>query len=126
MHVRVSFGLSVFACLIGLVFLGFATFQAITQASFEAALIPVIGGAIAEFVAVTVFWVHRKSAEQLNLYYDSLHEIEVFLSTTDMINRLSTDDKRDEAIMLTLAELYQVQKIKAEKDPHSSKRKKQP
>jgi len=115
-HVRVSFGFSVFSCIVGLVFLGIAVFQALSDASFEAALIPAIGGAVTEFVAVTIFWVHRKSAKQLNRYYDSLHEIEVFLSTTDMIDQLSTPEKKDEAIMLTLSELYQVQKIKTQNE----------
>ena len=114
-HVRFSFGFSIFACIVGLIFLGVAVFRTMTDQSFASALIPTIGGAVAEFIAATVFWVHRKSAEQLNRYYDSLHEIEVFLSTTDMIFELSTPEKKDEAILMTLSELYEVQKIKAAK-----------
>jgi len=114
-HVRFSFGFSIFACIVGLAFLGIAVYRAMTDKSFESALIPTIGGAVAEFIAATVFWVHRKSAEQLNRYYDSLHEIEVFLSTTDMVNELSTPEKKDEAILMTLRRLYEVQSIKAAK-----------
>ena len=115
-HVKFSFGFSIFACIVGLVALGLAVWQALAKQNVEAAIVPIIGAAIAEFIAATVFWVHKRSAEQLNRYYDSLHEIEVFLSTTDMIDDLSTPEKKDEAILMTLGELYQVQKIKAEKE----------
>ena len=114
-HVRFSFAFSIAACIGGFVLLSIAVSLAMANQDFKSALIPTIGATIAEFIAATVFWVHRKSAEQLNRYYDSLHEIEVFLSTMDVIDQISSEN-RDAAYQKVLDELFNIQKIKAEKE----------
>ena len=113
-HVRLSFVFSIIACAIGLLLLVAAVFRSIANQDFKSALIPTISATVAELIAATVFWVHRKSAEQLNHYYDSLHEIEVFLSTMDVIDQISSEN-RDAAYQKVLDELFNIQKIKAAK-----------
>jgi len=119
-HAKRSFVFSIVACSIGLGFL----LTAILIAAFgqwQAAIIPTIGAVIAEFIAATVFWVHNKSANQLNRYYDSLHEIDVMVSAADMIENVS-EEGRDKMYMKIIEELFAVQKIKAEKETITKRR----
>lgn len=122
-HAKVSFVFSIVACSIGLLLLCVAVVVAVTS-GWETATIPTVGSVLAEFIAATVFWVHKKSAKQLNRYYDSLHEVDVMVSAADMISGM-TDENRDEAYLKILDELYAVQKIKAAKpdkyDKHKDK-----
>lgn len=111
-HAKFSFHFSIFACSVGVILLAVAIAMALLEKSFQTAIIPIIGAAIAEFIAATVFWVHRKSAEQLNRYYDYLHEIEVFLSTVDIVQQISSVEKQDEAYAKILDELFDIQKEK--------------
>jgi len=124
-HANASFIISVIACFVGLGLLTVAAVFAIQREDFRVAIVPAIGGAVANFIAATVFWVHNKSAQQLNRYYDSLHEIEVFLSSTKIIDKISTADNRDAAYQKVLDELFNIQKIKAAKpgkhDPKPNK-----
>lgn len=94
-----SFILSIVMCVLG--------FSAITSSvrvifvsdiSFMQAVIPVIGGVIVEAIAGTSLVVYKKSLEQLNQYYESLHNNEMFLSLVNLVDRLS-EDKKDEAYM---------------------------
>ena len=113
LHAKASFIISVIACFVGLGLLAVAAYFAIREKDYQVAIVPAIGGAVANFIAATVFWVHNKSAQQLNRYYDSLHEIEVLLSSVKVIEKISTPDKRDEAYARILDELFNIQKIKA-------------
>lgn len=61
-------------------------------------VISLISGSISELISGTVFWVHNKSALQLNHYYDALHENEKFLSAVNTADKLS-DEKREEILM---------------------------
>jgi len=115
LHANASFIISVFSCFIGLGLLVVAAIFAIREKDFCVAIVPAIGGAVANFIAATVFWVHNKSAQQLNRYYDSLHEIEVLLSSTKVIEKISTAEGRDAAYAKILDELFNIQKIKAAK-----------
>jgi len=114
-HAKASFVISVIACFVGLALLAIAAVFAIKEQDFRVGIMPAIGGAVANFIAATVFWVHNKSAQQLNRYYDSLHEIEVFLSSVKVIEKISTKEKQDEAYAKILDELFNIQKIKAAK-----------
>ncbi|MDR2688010.1 MAG: hypothetical protein LBB75_09670 [Oscillospiraceae bacterium] len=109
-----SFTCSVVFSSLGFVLLASAVIFAFTKESFQAALVPTIGAAIAEFIAAAVFWVHNKSAQQLNRYYDSLHEVEIFLSSVYVVEQVSTD-ARDATYAKILDELFNIQKIKAAK-----------
>lgn len=95
---KVSFWLSVFACVFGLLVFLYGIYSAVVLKAMEVTVISVISGAIAELIAATVFWVHNKSALQLNHYYAALHENEKFLSAVNMTDKLS-DDNREEIIM---------------------------
>ncbi|MDR2687293.1 MAG: hypothetical protein LBB75_06030 [Oscillospiraceae bacterium] len=122
LHANASFVISVIACFVGLGLLTAAAVFAIRERDFRVAIVPAIGGAVANFIAATVFWVHNKSAQQLNRYYDSLHEIEVFLSSTKIIEKISMAEGRDAAYQKILDELFNIQKIKAAKDPYPKRR----
>lgn len=92
---RASFVMSIVACSVGIVILAGSVFFAFFAKEAEASIISLIGGVVTELIAGTVFWVHNKSAIQLNRYYNALHESEKFLSTISLVDRLSPD-KRDE------------------------------
>lgn len=62
------------------------------------ALIPAIGGAIVEVVAGTSLFVYRQSLDQLNKYYEALHENERFLSVVNITDKISPE-KKDEVYM---------------------------
>lgn len=119
-HASISFVVSIIACFAGLAAMGYAIWL-VSAGKSDAALIPTISAAVAELTAATVFWVHRKSAAQLNRYYDSLHEIEVFLSALAVI-KLVSSEKQDDAYDKILGELFEIQKIKAQNEAHAKKR----
>ena len=130
-HAKASFVFSIIACSMGMILLVVAVVLAAKKGSLEAGIVPTIGAGIAEFIAATVFWVHRKSAEQLNRYYDSLHEIDVMESAADMINSSESPEECNQLRAILLQELYAVQKIKAAKPekydkPAGSKSKENP
>jgi len=64
----------------------------------EMAIIPAIGGAIAELVAGTALFVYRSSLSQLNHYHKALHEDERFLSSVNLLSRFSTTEAQDEML----------------------------
>lgn len=61
-------------------------------------ILSLIGGTVSELFAGTALLVHKSSLSQLNHYYKSLHENERFLSTLNLVERLS-DSKKDDAIL---------------------------
>lgn len=91
-----SFGLAVIMCILGFVaILSSIVAIFLIDISFIELLIPVIGGAIVEIIAGTSLVVYKKSLEQLNQYYNSLHNNERFLSLVNLVDKLS-NDKKDE------------------------------
>ena len=58
------------------------------------AILPIISGAVIEAIAATTLIVYKKSLEQLNRYYDALHDNEIFLSAVNLANKISYE-KRD-------------------------------
>ena len=58
-------------------------------------VISLVSGTVSELISGTIFWVHSKSALQLNHYYNALHENEKFLSAVNIADKLS-DEKREE------------------------------
>lgn len=94
-----SFYLSVVMCILGFGIIS-ASIIAIflVNISFIQTLIPVIGGAIVEVIAGTSLNVYKKSLEQLNQYYESLHNNERYLSLVSLVDRLG-EEKKDEAYM---------------------------
>lgn len=94
---RKSFVLAVIMCILGFIVIASSLLAVfIVNISFIESLVPVIGGTIVEVIAGTSLSVYKKSLEQLNQYYESLHNNERYLSLVNLVDKL-TDDKKDEA-----------------------------
>lgn len=94
-HARLSFWLAIVTCVVGLVLLCLAVNSALTNTETEPAILAAVAGAVAELFAGTSLIVHNRSLNQLNHYYDALHQNEMFLSTVNLVGKLSLD-KQDE------------------------------
>lgn len=91
-----SFNLAVAMCVLGFLAIASSIISLfLTDVNFIEALIPIIGGTIVELIAGTTLVVYKKSLEQLNKYYDALHNNERFLSVVNLVDKLS-DNKKDE------------------------------
>lgn len=58
-------------------------------------IVPAIGAAIVEVIAGTSLFVYKKSLDQLNHYYNSLHNNERFLSIVNIVSKVSLDKQDD-------------------------------
>ena len=76
----------------------------------DIAAIGVISGAITELIAGTIFWLHNKSALQLNHYYDALHENEKVLLAINLTNTLSSEERESMCKEIIRTQIYK-QKI---------------
>lgn len=93
---KASFTLAVVMCVLGLVSIALAIFSPIIlKLNFQISIIPAIGGVITELIALTSLSVYRSSLLQLNYYHKSLHEDERFLSSVNLIEKLSTQAAQD-------------------------------
>lgn len=90
-----SFWFSVISCVVGMVALAVGIYGIVVQKNISVSVISLISGSISEVISGTVFWVHNKSALQLNHYYNALHENEKFLAAINMADKLS-EEKREE------------------------------
>ena len=91
-----SFRLAVWMCVLGFVLIVVAVvLPFFMSGKYEVSIITAIGGAIVEVIAGTSLFVYKNSLVQLNHYYESLHENERFLSTVNLVRKLS-EDKQDE------------------------------
>lgn len=95
---RSSFWFSVVFCVVGLVCLVFGICAIVILKNVSVSVISLIGGTLSEFISGTIFWLHNKSALQLNHYYEALHENEKFLSAVNIADRLS-DERREEMLV---------------------------
>lgn len=91
-----SFLLSVIMCIFGFIIIS-ASIVAIfiIDISFIQSIVPIIGGAVVEVIAGTSLVVYKKSLDQLNQYYEALHNNERYLSLVNLVDKL-TDDKKNE------------------------------
>lgn len=105
-----SFILSALACISGIIILGITVYSVIILKQTDIAVIGVISGAIVELIAGTIFWLHNKSALQLNHYYDALHENEKVLLAINLINTLSTEERENMCKEIIRTQIYK-QKI---------------
>lgn len=107
-----SFSLSVGMCILGFLLIMFSTGIAVLCKENQIALVTGIGGAIVEVIAGTALFVYKKSLEQLNFYYLSLHDNERFMS---LINISSKTNKKDELYSeIVISELSRLKSIKKE------------
>lgn len=91
-----SFTLAIIMCILGFVVISFSIISIfIKDITFIESLIPVIGGSVVEVIAGTSLIVYKKSLEQLNQYYEALHNNERYLSLVNLVDKL-TDDKKDD------------------------------
>lgn len=95
---KIAFWLSVIACICGLGTLIFGVYSVFILNNINVSIISIVSGSISEVIAATVFWVHNKSALQLNHYYNALHENEKFLSAVNMADKLN-EENRERMIM---------------------------
>lgn len=107
-----SFLLSVFMCILGFIIISASIIMIfINDISFVQSIVPVVGGTIVEAIAGTSLVVYKKSLEQLNQYYESLHNNERFLSLVNLVDKLS-DDKKDETYINIIINQLEVLKGK--------------
>lgn len=78
--------------------LGIAIYGIVILKNIAVSVISLVSGSISELISGTIFWVHNKSALQLNHCYDALHENEKFLSAIKIADKLS-DEKREEVLI---------------------------
>lgn len=93
-----SFWFSVISCIVGMGALAIGIYGIVILKDISVSVISLISGSISELISGTVFWVHNKSALQLNHYYNALHENEKFLSAVNIADKLSTE-KREEILV---------------------------
>lgn len=95
---RSSFWFSVVFCIVGLVCLVFGIYGIVNLKDVSISIISLISGSLSEFISATIFWLHNKSALQLNHYYEALHENEKFLSAVNIADKLC-DERREEMLV---------------------------
>lgn len=107
---RWSFRLSALACVSGIIILAITVYSVIILKQTDIAVVGVISGAITEVIAGTIFWLHNKSALQLNHYYDALHENEKVLLAINLTNTLSLEERESMCKEIIRTRIYK-QKI---------------
>lgn len=116
---RNAFAMAVAMCILGFVFMCVSVAAAFLNSSnLVASIIPAIGATISEIIAGTTLLVYRKSLEQLNHYYNSLHNNERFLSVVNIVSKIS-DEKQDDIyieIIKNQLELILQREIPVEKE----------
>lgn len=91
-----SFLLSVIMCIFGFIIISASIIAIfIIDISLVQSIVPIIGGAVVEAIAGTSLVVYKKSLDQLNQYYEALHNNERYLSLVNLVEKL-TDDKKNE------------------------------
>ena len=95
---RGSFALAIVMCIIGALILLLSIAALLFLENYRETLtIGAIGGVLTEFVAATALFIYRKTLDQFNHYYRSLHENERFLSILNLTARLCPS-KQDEIV----------------------------
>ena len=93
---RNSFGLAVIMCILGFVLMGISVAAAfLNSTNLISTIVPAIGAAIVELIAGTSLIVYKKSLDQLNRYYNSLHSNERFLSIVNIVSKVSSSKQDD-------------------------------
>lgn len=88
-----SFHLSVGMCVAGFVLFAGASVLSLVWKENLFALLTALGGVVVEVIAGTSLLVYRKSLEQLNYYYSSLHNNERFLSLINISSKTNCKDE---------------------------------
>lgn len=106
-----SFILAVIMCILGFIVIASSIYAIFfIDISFVESLIPIIGGTVVELIAGTSLSVYKKSLEQLNQYYESLHNNERYLSLVNLVDRLSDNKKDDTYVNIINSQLELLKK----------------
>lgn len=87
-----AFYLSVGMCIAGFLLFTFASVLSLMWKENLFALLTALGGVVVEVVAGTSLSVYKRSLEQLNFYYSSLHDNERFLSLIKISEKTGCKD----------------------------------
>ena len=96
---KASFILAVSMCISGFILMVAAILLPVVfRLNFQMSIIPAVGGVITEVIAGTALVVYRNSLSQLNHYHKALHEDERFLSSVNLLGKLSTVEAQDDML----------------------------
>lgn len=87
-----AFYLSVGMCISGFLLFTFASVLSLLWKENLFALLTALGGVVVEVIAGTSLFVYKRSLEQLNFYYSSLHDNERFLSLINISEKTVCKD----------------------------------
>lgn len=87
-----AFCLSVGMCISGFLLFAFSSVLSLLWKENLFALLTALGGVVVEVVAGTSLFVYKRSLEQLNFYYSSLHDNERFLSLIKISEKTECKD----------------------------------
>ena len=119
---RAAFSLAIAMCIGGYILLvGAVLFPILFGLSMEMSIIPAIGGAIAEFIAVTALFVYRSSLSQLNHYHKALHEDERFLSSVNLLDKFNSSETSDEMLKEIIRSEIQMNLAEVKSDDRQTK-----
>ncbi|WP_040412516.1 DUF4062 domain-containing protein [Desulfosporosinus sp. OT] len=107
-----SFSLSVSMCILGFLLIIFSSIIALFWNENQIAITTGIGGSIVEVIAGTSLFVYKKSLEQLNFYYLSLHDNERFMSLINISSK--TNSKDDLYSKIVVSELERLKLVSKE------------
>lgn len=111
MQAKNSFGLAVTMCIMGFILMGISVAAAFfNSGNLISTIVPAIGAAIVEIIAGTSLFVYRKSLDQLNRYYNSLHSNERFLSMVNIVSKVSGDKQDDVYIEIIRSQIDLISK----------------
>jgi hypothetical protein len=91
---KIIYWVSIASCIIGLaIILAAVTLGFLKLLTLDQTVLTAIGGMITQVFAGTTLIVYQSSIKQLNYYHKSLHEDQRFLSSADLVWRLSKTER---------------------------------
>lgn len=104
MHLKWSFGASLFALLIGLVALTTGVGLILSGRTEITSQLTIIGGAIAQFISAGFFTLYSRNLKQLNVFYEKLIKHKDTLYAISLANQVP-EQERSNAIMAVIGAL---------------------
>lgn len=96
---KASFKLAIVMCVMGFgLLIAAIILPLVLSLEFQVSILTAIGGVTTELLAGTALVVYRNSLLQLNHYHKALHEDERFLSSVNLVSKLSNVEVQDEMI----------------------------
>lgn len=96
---KASFMLAIAMCVMGFgLLIAAIILPLVLSLEFQVSILTAIGGVTTELLAGTALVVYRNSLLQLNHYHKALHEDERFLSSVNLVSKLSNVEVQDEMI----------------------------